>query len=635
MLESMRQNLKSLQIFLWLVIVAFIASVFFVWGGGGKNGGDQNAAAWVNGKAISFASFENSYRNIYNFYKQIYGDRLTEEVTRQVEQSAINQLIRKALLAQEAQRYNLRISDAELVKEIRSIPQFQTDNRFDPALYKRLLAGVRLTPQEFEEQVMEDLLVQKMDHLIKQTVRISDQEVLEEYKHRNEKVQIEGIFIASEQFKETVEVPDEEIITYYDTHKETFTTPERRKIQYIHFDPQQITDEVDPPTEEEIRKYYEENEAEFNKGKEVKARHILLRLDADADEETQAAVKKKAEEILQQLKDGADFAEMAKQHSEDPGSAANGGDLGFFTKGMMVPEFENAAFATEPGAISDLVQTSYGYHILKVEETREETDPYGKAKPIITDRLKLEQAKELTVKRAEEAYQKLRETEDLQQIANNAGVEMQVSQFFARGEPIDDKTMAIPQLQETAFSLSADEKFSEPLETSLGHYLVEFLEVKEPYIPQLQDIAENVTDAVRQEKAEELARAEAQKLEEELKNGTTWEELIEQYSLETFSPQPFSRTQYYITEFGEKSADAIKIAFSLKENETSSVLELPQKYCLFRLVEKIGIDEEKLQEEKETLKQQLLQQKQNTVFQEFVEELKQQADIRISEYLAG
>lgn len=638
MLESMRQNVKSLQVFFWLIVVAFIgAPVIGALRGCSRKSDERNAAVWVNGKPFSFPRFEQELRNIYGFYKQLYGDNLTRDVLKnlQLEQMVINQLTQRALLVEEAQRHGLRVSKEELVNAIKEIPQFQKDNQFDPETYKMLLTRVlRVTPREFEEQTAENLLVQKVEHLIKQTVRISDQEVFEEYKIENEKVQVEGIFVKPEQFEEHVAITDEDVAEHYETHKETFKTPERIKVQYIHFDPQRIKGEV-TLTEEDMLQYYEEHESEFDKGKEVRARHILFRLAQDADEATEAAVKKKAEEVLQQLRDGADFAEMAKEYSEDTGSGENGGDLGFFTKGRMVPEFEEAAFALAEGEISDLVRSQFGYHIIKVEETREEPDPFGKAKPVIAERLKLERAKKLALERAEESYQDLREMEDLRQVAGKAGVEIYMSQFFARGEPIDENTPAIPQVQEVAFTLTADQKFSQLVETSSGYYILEFLELQEPYVPELEEITEKVTVAVRQERAKELAKAEAQKIEAELKEGTDWEEVIEKYSLEKFSPEPFSRRQYYINEFREKSEDVIKVAFSLKENEQSGVLELPQNYCIIRVVEKTVIDEEKFQEEKETLKEQLLRKKQNTVFRELVEELKQKADIKVSELLTG
>jgi peptidyl-prolyl cis-trans isomerase D len=465
-------------------------------------------------------------------------------------------------------------------------------------------------------------------------VRLSDQEVLDEYKMQNEKVQVEGILVKSAAFTDKVTMTDDEVAKYYDTHKEAFKTPDRVKIQYLYFDPQRFKADVNP-TEEDIKQYYTDHESEYNKGKEVKARHILFRLAKDADQATEATVKQKAEDVLQKLKAGADFAELAKQYSEDPGTAKNGGDLGFFSKGMMVPEFEEKAFAMNPGDISDLIRTDYGYHILKVDETREEPDPYSKAKPVILELLKMQGSHERVVQQMEASYQDLLKTKDLQKIAANTGTEVRVSQFFAQGEPLDEKTQAIPQVQEAAFALSAEDKFSEPIETPLGYYIVEFLESKPSYIPELKDITEQVQTALRKEKAKDLAKAEAQTVEADLKNGADWEAVIQKYTLEKLAPEPFSRRQNYLAEFPGKAAEVIKIAFGLKEGERSAVVELPENYCLIRMVKKTGIDAAKFTTEKDTLKKQLLQQKQNQVFQDFVEELKQKADIKISDRMAG
>jgi peptidyl-prolyl cis-trans isomerase D len=310
--------------------------------------------------------------------------------------------------------------------------------------------------------------------------------------------------------------------------------------------------------------------------------------------------------------------------------------LGFFSKGMMVPEFEEAAFALEPGEVSEPVRTQYGYHIIKVEEVREETDPYGKAKPIIEDRLKLEQAALLAEARAEEAYKDLLDIRDFQQIAQNAGLEVHVSKFFSRNEPIDETTSpAMQQIQEMAFTLNADERFSQPIETVAGYYLLEFLESQDPYVPELAEITGDVTEVVRQEKAKEQAKAEAEKIAEALKSGGNWEEVVKQYSVETFSPEPFSRRQSYISGIRGDTEEFIKIAFSLEDQNSSSVIELTDKFCIIRLVEQVPIDEESFTDEQGSLKQQLLRQKQNTVFQEYVDDLRQKAEIKVSEALEG
>jgi peptidyl-prolyl cis-trans isomerase D len=400
------------------------------------------------------------------------------------------------------------------------------------------------------------------------------------------------------------------------------------------FDPAQFTEDV-TVSEEQIRQYYESRESEFNKGKEVKASHILLRIPNDADADAEAEIKQKAEDIVQQLKDGADFAELAALHSEDPGSAEQGGDLGFFSKGMMVPEFEEAAFALEPGAFSEPVRSQFGYHIIQVDEVREDADPYATAKPIIEDRLKLEQAKTLAEERADAAYQQALDSRDFQQVAEGADAEMHESQFFARGEPIDDDLSVNWQIQNVALTLNTDERFSPPIETATGFYVIEFLESQEPYIPELEEIIDDVTESLRQDKANELAQAKAQEIKNALDAGAEWATVAEEEPVELLAPEPFSRRQQYITEFPGDTESVIKTAFALQAGETSAPLDLSDQYAIIRLVEKLGIDNTAFVEEKATLTQSVLAQKQNTVFDEFVDELRQQADILVSELLQG
>ncbi len=635
MLESMRQNIKSLSITLWFVIIAFVGGA--VIGGivSGRRGdvSRQNLVAQVNGKPILYASFESRLRRIYGFYKQVYGDNLTREVLEnlQLDQVALNQLIQEVLLAEEARRtYHLSVSDEELVTTIQEMPQFQQESRFDRDLYQNTLRRVGMTPQEFEEQTKEGLLVGKLEHVIKQTVRISEQQLLEDYIAQNEKLEVEGLLVKTRAYEDQAEITDEDIQAYYDVHKETFMTPERVKIQYIYFDPQQIKAEVSP-SEEEVLQYYEEHKSEFDKGKEVRARHILFRAAQDADEETVASVKTKAEEILKHVKEGADFGEMAKEHSDDPGSGANGGDLGFFTQGKMVPEFEQTAFALSAGEISDLVRSQFGFHIIKVEEIREEKDPYGKAKPVIIDRLKLAEAKTLAAERSEISYDDLLEINNLQEVASKDKLEVHVSDFFAKGEPIDKDTIGLPQIQDLALTLNAEDKFSQPIETPLGYYIIEFLELKAPYIPELSEVRDNVVDGVRQEKTQELAKAEAERIRKTLRENTSWEEIAEKDTVEIISPTSFNRRQSYISEAKGNSEEFVKTAYALKDNEYSSVMTLSEGYAIIRVKERIGIDNDAFQKEKDSLRQRLLRQKQDKVFREFTEELRQKAEITMAE----
>lgn len=637
MLDVMRQNAKSLHVFFWLIIIAFIgAPVFTALKGSVGKTSDPNAAAWVNGKPVSFSTLQQQYQQMYNMYRQLYGDNLSADILQKLdlEGAALTQVIRKALLVQGAQEYNIRVSEAELVKAIQAISSFQTDGRFDPAVYQRLLTGARLTPQQFEAEMTDELLADKVEQMIKHTVQVTDAEIRAEFLAENEKVKVEGLLVKPEQFLTAVEVKEDEVKSYYDAHKEAFTTPPRVKVNYIVFDPQQLKAEI-TVSEDDIKAYYTEHESEYNKGKEVKARHILIRAAQDADTATDMAARHLAEEVRQMIADGKDFAELAKTYSEDPGSKENGGDLGFFSKGMMAPEFETAAFALEPGKVSDPVRTQFGYHLIKVDETREETDPYGKAKPAIEDLLKLQQAQTLAAGRAEERFQQILEKKDFAQVAKDAGLEVNVSPLFAQGDTLDETATAVqqPQIQEAAFALTAEEPFSQPIETPSGYYLLQFVERKEPYIPELTEVSAQVMEAVRKEKAKEQAKAAAQKIVDDLKAGTTWESVVTQGTVEKFTPEPFNRRQRYISEVGTTAEQLVKTAFALNVQETSPVLDLTDKFGIIRLVEKIAIDEEQLKKEKTTLQDRLLWQKQDRVFQEFIEGLKQKADIQVAKQL--
>ena len=636
MLESMRQNTKSLQIFFWLVVAAFIvAPLAGVFRSRGGSPGSQNAAALVNGEPISFTNLEQQYRNLYNFYRQIYGDNLTPDVLQNLglEQAALDQLIEQALLVQGARSSQLQVSEDELVKTIHDIPQFQKNGRFDADTYTTLLTRSRMTPQDFEARMEEDLLAQKMELVIKESVRVSDQEVRLDYVTENEKVQVEGIVLKHQQFVEAVEVTEDERASYYADNSAEFTTPPRIKVQYVALTFENFAHDI-TIAEEALKEYYATHETEFNKGKEVQASHILLRVEAEADEAADAEALQKAVEIRQRLDEGAEFADLAKTHSEDPGSAVNGGDLGFFSKGMMVPEFEAAAFALEPGSVSEPVRTQFGYHLIKVAEVREDADPYATALPVIEERLKSEEAKTLSQQKADAVYQQVLDDKSLQQAAEESELVAVTSEFFAQGEPIDETLGMNWQVQNVAFTLSPLERFSQPIEAADGFYVLEFLEEQDPYVPELAEIESEVKDAVIQKKAGELALTEAQALKDALDAGTTiWADMLADEQNETISPEPFSRRQQYVSELGSKTKDVAALAFGLQEGAVSEVVELSDAYCILSLKEKVAIDEDLFAEQKAELTKQLLSKKQNLVFDEFVEDLKQQAEIRISELL--
>ncbi|HWP47786.1 MAG TPA: peptidylprolyl isomerase [Candidatus Limnocylindrales bacterium] len=628
MLAAMRNNIKKLSITLWLVIASFILTIFLVWGKGSLGtGGASNIVATVEGKEIHQRELQMTRNRLYNFYRNLYKDKFTEDLVKNLnlERMALESLIEKELLLAEAEKRGMKISEEELLDTITKYQVFQKDGKFDPDQYKFVLLRSGITPQEFEESIQEDLLIQKLEAAIQDGIKVSDKEVELEYRLQNEKVKIEYVAIKPSTFQKDVTVTDEEIARYYEDHKEDFKTPDRVRVNYLYIDPQTFTDQV-TVEESEIQDYFDQHRDQFPKEKRIKARHILFKIPPGADPEKEQEVKKKAEEVLQKIKEGADFAAMARQYSEEPGAAENGGDLGYFTKGKMVEPFEKAAFSLKKGEVSDLVRTEFGYHIIKVEDVLGE-NPYEEAKPGIQTILKREKAQEVARQRADEVYQKALETKDLKQAAEATGLPLKTSNLFARMEPVGPEMGILIPFQEAAFTLSPGE-ISQVVEVpGAGFYILQLVEKKDSYIPSLEEAREQVKEKIIDNKATELAEKKANEFLAELKAGASWESLLEKYQLTPVKPEPFNR-RWFLNDMAEKSEEIIHTAFSLEVNQVSDPIKTPGGFVLLKVVEKPGIDEKKFQEEKENLRRSLLQQKQSTAYREFIEELKKKANIK-------
>ncbi|PLX71726.1 MAG: hypothetical protein C0602_00575 [Denitrovibrio sp.] len=373
MISSLRNKKKLTTFSLWLIIAAFVGTIFFVWGVGDK-ASEQLYAAKVDDIIITDQDFRQKVDDTREQFRQLFGNNIDEVLQGDtLEKNVMESLINEALLRIEAKRLSIPVSDAEVSASIQSMQAFQTDGFFDQERYVQLLARNRLIPQAFEESVRENLTYQKMQALINDSVAVSDLEIKKEYTYNNMQASIRFLEINSEDFVSNVEVTDTAVTAFYEEYKENYRVPEKADFKYAVFNPETFSENVEA-TESEIENYFIRNKESFIEPEQVNAAHILLTVDNWDDEKAATAVYQKAKDIKKQIENGADFAEMAKKFSED-GSAETGGDLGFFTKDQMVPEFEKAAFETEVGEISDVVKTQFGFHIIKVKEHKQESKP--------------------------------------------------------------------------------------------------------------------------------------------------------------------------------------------------------------------------------------------------------------------
>jgi peptidyl-prolyl cis-trans isomerase D len=374
MLDRMRRHKNWLKWSLALVVLTFV--VFYIpdflnVNGTGAAPGD--VVAEVDGRRITVAEFSRAYNMQVQAYRNAYGGNLNESLLRQlgIDRQILQQLVDERAALAEAERLGLGATDAEVRERIIRLPAFQENGQFvGEGRYKEILRLQRppMTHTEFEESIRRSIVLEKLRSALTDWIAVSDAEVDREYRRRNEKVGLLVVALTADRFREGVTASDEEIAAYFNGHREAFRIGEKRRIRFIAIDVQKLRERVNV-SPQDVERYYNTNIEQYSTPEQVRASHILLRTEG----KDEAAVRKQAEEILAKVRAGADFAALAAQYSEDEATKAKGGDLDFFGRGRMVPAFDEVAFALEPGQVSDLVKTEYGFHIIKVVEKRPAT----------------------------------------------------------------------------------------------------------------------------------------------------------------------------------------------------------------------------------------------------------------------
>ncbi|MFL5332584.1 MAG: SurA N-terminal domain-containing protein, partial [Geminicoccaceae bacterium] len=367
MLDRMRRHRGWLK---WIMgFVAVAMAMFFVpWRQKGTVQLNE-AVAKVNGQAITAAEFRRELNQRLQMFQQQGGGSLPPETLKQLgfDRQVLTQLIDKRAIEAEAKRRGLTVTDTEVIEAIQHFPFFRDNGQFvGSARYKALLRSQRppMREEEFEREIRNELLGQKLQDAVTSWVTVSEGETDAEYRRRNEKVKLEVVGFTADQFRAGLTATDAEAQALYSKDPSRYKFGERRKVRYIVVDTQALRASI-APTPQQVEAFYQNNLQQFANPEQVHAQHILLKTEGkDA-----AAVRKQAESILKEAKaPGADFQALARKYSEDDASKGSGGDLGFFGRGTMVKPFEDAAFSMAPGQISDLVQTDYGFHVIKLLE---------------------------------------------------------------------------------------------------------------------------------------------------------------------------------------------------------------------------------------------------------------------------
>ncbi len=509
--------------FAWL-IVAFITIPFALWGIQSYLGvGTEPVVASVNGEEITRQQVAQQVRQLRerlrNQLGAAYRPEMFDDAT--LRRQVVQQLVNQEVLRQTAEEWKLRAGDELVRQNIRAIPYFQKNGRFDVNAYNIAVRNQGMSQRAFEESVRLDIVMDQLQRGVSESAIATDREVNELVRLRDQQRKVAWLRVEGRKLIRDYQPSEEELKSYYEEHKRRWLIPERVKVEYLLLDPDIVGAGIQV-TDEALREYWREHQDEFKAPEERKMRHILVALPESADEEQVAAARARAEKIRQRLQAGESFEQVAKEVSEDPGSREQGGDLGWVSPGLMPESFEKVAFSLEKGAVSEPVRTPFGFHIIQITDIRSGGEgSFEKLKGRIEAAYRRQQAEQRYFDKAEKLADLTYENpDDLTSAAEALGLKVQESDWFDRRG--GKGPLASPKVVAAAFSEDVlnEGHNSELIELDEDRVLVlRVVEHEAEQIPPFDKVKEKVRQALLQEKAREQAEAEGGKLVSELSGG--------------------------------------------------------------------------------------------------------------------
>jgi peptidyl-prolyl cis-trans isomerase D len=637
MLESFRKRRNSAVI---VVAFAAIIVVFIFWGVGPSGNGDNadsNVVATVDGEAIPYREYANLYKKEVDYYKETFKEQFTDEMARKLnlKQKAVDILINRALAIKEAESEGIEVTDEEVQQAIKVIPVFGKNGAFDKDLYFKVLSSNRINPAEFEKSVKADLMTARIRERILKDVAVTDQELKDRYFKESRKVDFSFIVLDGIGSRKTVSVTDEEAKEYLKKNASEFLAPARINAFYAFAGYEDMAARA-KFTEEEIKGYYEANKKRFETLPAIKARHILVSPDPKAadKEKAKADAKARINGLLAKVKGGANFADLAKGFSQDPGSARQGGELGWFQKGIMIKAFEDAAFALNKGDVSAVVETEFGFHIIKVEDKKDGgVSPLKDVEPSIKQALAGDKAKALAREALMALDAKVAQAKTPEEIKKASAADKALKPTLTGLFSEDDTGVALvrnEQLRAAAFSLTPGQT-GRVVETESGAYLVRVIERKDAHVPEFAEVASDVKEIIAEEKAGKEAEARAKALLERAKKGEDLAVMARAEKLKMEQSGYFARTDGFMPRTGIFVADKDAF-FSLSSGAYyPEVVSHNGRHYIFRLSGVKEADEAAFEPRKEELKAKVLAEKQDQALSNWLKGLREKTKITVNE----
>lgn len=605
MLKTMRNSFHHLKWTLFAVIAVFILGFVF-WSGGPSQDPASQVVAKVGNERITAVEFDRQYRAQVERYRQMYQGNFSPELERALDlpKNVLDSMIERMLRLEAAQRMNLSVSDKELAEKIVTLPFFQEAGQFiGREKYERMLRGNGIAPERFEEELREDLLLQKYGDLVKASVVVPESELLREYAARNDKATIEYILVPAGRIESNAQPTDADLQQFLDKHKDRYRTPVQRRIKYLLADKAKIRQKI-KPSEADLTAEYEKRKDSLSVPEQVQASHILISVKPDGGTDADAVAKARAETIAARAKlPGADFAKLANENTDDPSGKGQGGKLPAFSHGQMVPEFESAAFSMEPGEVRGPVKSQFGYHIIKLEaKTPARTRSFPEARGMLAADLTERQATGELDREAKELSEKLKtmtgaSDDDLRKLQNDT-ITFNTTEWTARGDAIPG-IGANQKFSDEAWTTAVGKVSANPVTTPRGIAFLKPSEERAAGLPPFSELKARLEQEWKAERREKDAMAQLEPAVKELSTGATLTALATRYGTDVKTTTEFGPSGP-VPDLGQAPGLA-EAVFQTPQGQAGPPVSVPAGFVLFRVLTRTEGDRNAFQTQKAEL----------------------------------
>jgi peptidyl-prolyl cis-trans isomerase D len=631
MFNLFRSREKSVRYMLGaiLVVISLSMLLYLIPGGpGGASAANENVVATVGSAKITVNDVQQTIDRMMGNQPGVPRALLATYAP-----AVVNQMVEMYAKAYKAKQLGLSVSDDELATYIQRMVSQQAGGRFDKATYAALVEQRGYTVPQFEDFLRVSLLASRYDTLAANSLVVTDDEARREYQHVNEKVALQYVQFSQKDFTKKVNMNQAAVKAWYEKNRSQFQIPEKRSFDLIVGSDADFAQSVNV-SDADLHKQYNDNIDSYRTPERVDVRHILIKT-TDVPKDEVPKLKAKAEDVLKQLKGGADFAALAKKYSQDPGSAAKGGDLGWIVRGQTVPAFEKAAFSLKPNQLSDLITTEYGFHVIQVLAHQEaQTQSFDEVKPQLLAEARRQIGDDNMQKAVSEARDEIaRNPSQAETVAKKYGLKFFKADQVASGAVLPDVNSQ-PELSNAVFASAKGEVTPViPLDNVGKAAFASVTTIFPPRQANFDEVQKDVIDRYTTEQATELMQAAAKQAAEKAKKGQSLEAVAKEFGGEVKSAQPF--TIMGAAE-GIGPAKTLEAAFAAKTKVGDAFGPVTQANSAFvcKVTQKTPADMSKFAESREdmiqTVKQRKAQVQQGLFADSVVAELEKQGVIKLN-----